>query len=141
MRLWHKDLLPYLPKQQLVAQWCELNSIYAKQDKHILINYVYEYDKTDLYYYSILVINEMKKRIYKIRNFDKYNKYFQEYKDKIALFYTENIFKNHQNEEYLKICCWNLYEKYLRGQEGFTDEAVTFIKSVISKRLCKKGTK
>jgi hypothetical protein len=24
-----------------------------------------------------------------------------------------------------------LYEKYLRGQEGFTDEAVAFIKSVL----------
>lgn len=127
MRLWHYELIPFLPKQQLLSQWRELNSIYAKQDKHILINYVYEYDKTDLYYYSILVINEMKKRNYKIRNFDKYNKYFQEYKDKIALFYGEDIFKFHHNEVYLKICCWNLFEKHLRGQSGFTEQGIQFI--------------
>ena len=23
MRLWHKDLIPYLPKQQLISQWRE----------------------------------------------------------------------------------------------------------------------
>ena len=43
MRLWHKDLIPYLPKQQLLGQWRELNSIYVKQNRHILINFIYEY--------------------------------------------------------------------------------------------------
>lgn len=52
MRLWHTDLIPYLPKSQLVAQWIELNSIYKKQDNHILINYVYNYGKEYLLYYS-----------------------------------------------------------------------------------------
>ena len=128
MRLWHTSLIEYLPKQQLLGQWRELNSIYANQNKHILINYVYDYEKTDLYYYSILIINEMKKRNYKIKS-EKYNNYFQEYKGKIALFYMEDIFKNHHNEAYLKICCWNLYEKYIRGQSGFTPQAIEFIKS------------
>ena len=45
MRLWHIDLIPYLPDLQLIAQWRELNSIFKKQDKHILINYIYNYDK------------------------------------------------------------------------------------------------
>ena len=45
MRLWHYDLIEYLPKQQLLGQWRELNSIYVKQDKHILINFIYEYEK------------------------------------------------------------------------------------------------
>ena len=45
MRLWHYKLLPYLPKSQLIAQWRELNSIYKKQDRHILINYIYDYDE------------------------------------------------------------------------------------------------
>ena len=52
MRLWSIDLLEYLPKSQLLAQWRELNSIYKKQDKHILINYLYNYDKKYLYMYS-----------------------------------------------------------------------------------------
>lgn len=27
MRLWHKDLIPYLPRQQLIAQWRECCAI------------------------------------------------------------------------------------------------------------------
>lgn len=45
MRLWHTDLTPYLPKSQLLAQWRVLNSIFVKEDKHVLINYIYEYPK------------------------------------------------------------------------------------------------
>lgn len=52
MRLWHIDLIPYLPKSQLIAQWRELNSIYAKQDRRILINYIYEYNRHYLKAYS-----------------------------------------------------------------------------------------
>lgn len=131
MRLWHYDLIPYLPKQQLLAQWRELNSIYVKQNKHILINYVYEYGKLDLYYYSIIIINEMSRRNYKINSFEKFNNYFQDYITRIAIFVPEEVFKKHHNKEYLKICCWNLYEKYLRGQSGFSDEAIKFIKKQI----------
>ena len=62
MRLWHIDLIPYLPKSQLIAQWRELNSIFKKQDNHILINYVYNYSKDALYYYSQKVINQFRER-------------------------------------------------------------------------------
>ena len=45
MRLWHYKLIKegLLPDSQLLAQWRELNSIYVKEDKHILINYIYRY--------------------------------------------------------------------------------------------------
>lgn len=56
MRLWHYEIIPYLPKSQLIAQWRELNSIFTKQDKHILINYIYNYPKDHLYTYSNLVL-------------------------------------------------------------------------------------
>ncbi len=69
MRLWHYKLLPFLPKSQLMAQWRELNSIYAKQDKHILINFIYEYDRVELLIYSALVISELKERKVNIRSF------------------------------------------------------------------------
>lgn len=143
MRLWHHELLPYLPKQQLLGQWRELNSIYANQNKHILINFVYEYEKSDLFIYSLMVIKEMLKRKYKL-NLDKFCNYFDRTHSFLFDTYIYNItsniktideeiewrdvpFSNHMNNEYLKICCWNLYEKYLRGQEGFTDEAIEFI--------------
>lgn len=63
MRLWHYKLIPLLPRTQLLAQWRELNSIYKKQNKHILINYIYEYPKSDLYSYSMLLLLEMKRRV------------------------------------------------------------------------------
>ena len=43
MRLWHKDLIEVLSRQQLLGQWRELNSIFKLQNRHILINFVYDY--------------------------------------------------------------------------------------------------
>ena len=64
MRLWHRELIRYLPKSQLLAQWRELNSIFKKQDDHILIRYIYKYDKEYLRDYSWSVIDEMNRRGY-----------------------------------------------------------------------------
>lgn len=138
MRLWHTDLIKYLPKQQLLGQWRELNSIFAKEDKHILINFVYEYDVEDLFNYSVMIYNEMIKRHF-ILDITRLCRYFDEKEfyalgftgDELDLWSNTKPFKNHMNEEYLKICCWNLYEKYIRGQKGFTDEAIKFIKKQI----------
>ena len=49
MRLWHKDIIRFLPKGQLVSQWKELGSAFKNQNKHILINYIYDYSKSYLY--------------------------------------------------------------------------------------------
>ena len=51
MRLWHKDLIEVLPRQQLLGQWRELNSIFKLQNRHILIDFVYVYPKEDLLTY------------------------------------------------------------------------------------------
>lgn len=121
MRLWHYKLIHYLPKSQLLAQWRELNSIFKKQDKHILINYIYEYPKEDLGIYSNLVIQEMLSRDIKITNWSNYEKYF-----KGMTFYIFDLnldgsipFKNHHNFRYLQQCFYNLQEKYDRGQKDF----------------------
>lgn len=116
MRLWHIDLIPYLPKSQLLAQWRELNSIYAKQDKHILINYIYNYPKEFLKTYSDGVIIEMKRRHIKIREMAKYNIFFKDVKTVGSATYPEH------NREYLKICYYNLMEKYMRGQRDYSKE-------------------
>ena len=120
MRLWHIDLIPYLPKNQLVAQWRELNSIFKKEDKHILINYLYNYSKEYLYDYSMAVVDEMSKRGIAIKSWLNFNNYFQMVDDD-SVMYAEFRFKEHDNE-YLTICYWNLREKYLRGQKDFTKE-------------------
>lgn len=122
MRLWHIDLIPYLPKSQLLAQWRELNSIFKKQDKHILINYIYDYEKPYLFHYSHKVIEEMKYRNIKIHNYDNYYEYFKPCIDEYRLTSAYKYrFKEH-NDDYLTMCYYNLKEKYIRGQKDFTKE-------------------
>ena len=118
-RLWHKDIIKFLPKSQLIAQWRELNSIYAKQDNHILINYIYNYPKFYLYSYSQIVIKEMINRGYKINKWDNYNNYFEDCAKDIWI--NELAFNEH-NEQYFMICYYNLMEKFIRGQKDFSDE-------------------
>lgn len=120
MRIWHYKLVPYLPNSQLLAQWRELNSIYKKQDKHILINYIYEYGKIDLLKYSNLVLAEMGCRGYYVKSLENYNNYFGSY-----LKYDTNgyiPFVKHHNTSYLIQCYYNLQEKYDRGQKDFDRE-------------------
>lgn len=124
MRLWHIDLLPYLPKSQLLAQWRELNSIFKKQDYHILINYVYEYNKAYLFDYACMVLKEFRNRNFRITNTLNFYNYFYEYSYDARIPLKNEYeckFREHDND-YLTICYYNLKEKYLRGQKDFTKE-------------------
>lgn len=118
MRLWHYKLIQHLPRSQLLAQWRELNLIFRQEPNHILINYIYrdEYkDKKDLLAYSNMVLEEMKKRGYRI-NYGNYENYFEGISTNV-----ENPFQNYQDDEYLAICFYNLKEKYYRGQKDFAE--------------------
>lgn len=117
MRLWHYKLIPFLPKSQLVSQWRELNSIFKKQDNHILINYIYDYEKCVLHNYTKIVVDEMKRRGYRINKWDNYIDYF-----KIPTPTLNDIMFDEHDDEYLEICYYNLKEKYLRGQKDFSKE-------------------
>ena len=125
MRLWHIDLIKndLLPKSQLLAQWRELCSIYQKQDKHILINYIYKYDKAYLWNYSLEVIASLNRHNIKITNKsqEKFKSYFADLGNMIEDNRTELMFPEH-NIDYLEICYWNLREKYIRGQKDFTKD-------------------
>ncbi len=118
LRLWHQSLLRNLPKSQLLAQWRELNSIFAKEDRHILINYIYDYPKDDLFAYTQLVLNEMRARNINIRTLDKMERYFTD----VPFEQIMDPFVHHHNEEYFEICYFNLKEKYIRGQKDFDAE-------------------
>lgn len=125
MRLWHKDLIKYLPREQLVAQWRECSAIAGAIIKngtpnHLLVNYILDYPIEHFIFYSIYVRKEMAKRGYKT---------MQKVEDKIwsllpvganrdlSRIPYEDLFKDHHDDTYLQICLWNLYEKYIR--EGF----------------------
>lgn len=116
MRLWHNSLIELLPRSWLLGQWRELNSIFKLKNRHILINFVYDYTAYDLYCYSVRVINEMTKRGYRV-NTDNMNMYFEGYDYR----YDENYipFEAKMDDIYLKICVINLYEKYICG--GISD--------------------
>ncbi|HPS19188.1 MAG TPA: pyrimidine dimer DNA glycosylase/endonuclease V [Bacilli bacterium] len=117
MRLWHYQLIKALPRSQLLAQWRELNLIFRQKPNHILINYIYEdqyKDQKDLLAFSNLVIEEMKKRGYRV-NLENFNDYFHGLVSGVT-----HPFKKYQNNDYLKICFYNLKEKYLRGQKDFS---------------------
>lgn len=111
MRLWHKDLINYLPKKQLVSQWRECCCI-AKNiatngtPNHILVNKILDYPISHFYTYGIDVYIAMKSRGYEC-DFNKFDKYF---KDKSIS--CDSIFKGWHNERYLKQCYYNLQEKY-----------------------------
>lgn len=132
MRLWHIDLIPYLPKSQLIAQWRELNSIYTKQDNHILINYVYNYDKKYLLYYSNRVLFEMEQRNFRVKSFENFFNYFGD------LHYFRPIssyqFAEH-NDEYLLCNYYNLLEKYRRGQKDFSEEEFKRLTDFVKKSV------
>ena len=124
MRLWHKNLIPYLPRQQLLGQWRECCLI-AKNiaengtPNHILVNKIMDYPIYDFIKYTALIVEEMRKRGYKpdASRFDKYNLS----NDKVGIlafdmsrgYITNNyVFSGWHNERYLRQCIFNLEEKY-----------------------------
>lgn len=119
MRLWHYKIIQYLPKSQLIAQWRELNSIYKKQDNHILINYIYNYDKQYLLSYSLLVIEELERQNVNIKKWDNFEEYFGMTYSCAKSCSKFLVFSEHNNQ-YLLQNFYNLQEKYDRGQKDFS---------------------
>lgn len=135
MRLWHIDLVKngLLPKSQIIAQWRELNSIFKKEDKHILINYIYDYGKYHLKAYADAVIFQMNRKNIKIKSMEKYYNYFECLGVDFYNSYTPQ-YPEHNNE-YLLSNFFNLLEKYRRGQKDFDDETFSRLYDFINKKI------
>lgn len=119
MRLWHKSLIPYLPRQQLLSQWreccCIARNIYKNgTPNHILVNKIMEYPEDDFNYYAFLVCAEMRKRGY---NSNPENFFQWRRKNSMTLFDRgfSSVFAGWHNKRYLDQCVYNLQEKYDRG--------------------------
>ena len=125
MRLWHKSLIPVLPRKQLLSQWRECCCI-AKNisvngtPNHILVNKVLEYPMTHFYTYGFAVAAEMKYRGYKC-DLERFTHYFT-YPYETNIIALGDIFRPWHNDRYLKQCYYNLQEKYDRGQKDFSKE-------------------
>ena len=118
MRLWHSDIIPYLPNYQLFKQWKELDLIFRKQPKDILINYIYDYPKEYLLYYSNVVMKELYKRHIIIHNFKNYDEYFKD----VTIKESDKFRYLQHNDKYFKLCFCLLYERYIHGQKDYTED-------------------
>ncbi len=114
MRLWHKDLISVLPRQQLVAQWRECcliarNISMNGTPNHILVNKVLNFPIEHFYRYGCKVHNEMQKRGYKV-DFKKFLKHscFDKMSSEYGL---DPLFETWHNDRYLRQCYYNLQEK------------------------------
>ena len=118
MRIWHTQLISVLPREQLVAQWRELASMASSIKKkgtpnHVLVNFILDYDYNHFINYAAAIRAEMTSRGYRTMN-SVWEKIVDLKPDwtPIAL---EEIYKDKMDNDYLKICYYNLYEKYLCG--------------------------
>ena len=131
MRLWHKDLIPYLPRQQLLGQWRECCCIarnIAKNNtpNHILVNKIMDYPTEHFVIYSFYVACVMINRGYKV----KLGKFTQHMCVSPSVTFSKSfkaiddvgldIFPDWHNDRYFWQCYYNLQEKYDCG--GLTDE-------------------
>jgi uncharacterized protein (TIGR02328 family) len=66
MRLWHQNLIPLLPRQQLLGQHRECCALRGNGwgKPHATVNYVFNHHPSYLIAYHHLVMNEMKRRGY-----------------------------------------------------------------------------
>ena len=114
MRLWHKDLIKVLPKQQLLGQWRECcliaKSISEKgTPNHLLVNKVIDYPMSHFWTYGIFVFDQMNRRGYKVDLY-RFSKYFT--LDDMCAVKLSDLFPDWHNERYLMQCIANLQEKY-----------------------------
>lgn len=124
MRLWHIDLIPVLPREQLIAQWRECSAIAGAilkngSPNHLLVNFILDYSFDEFISYSYYVRQEMTKRGYK--TMEKVWEKILSLKSDFCLIKKEDLFRCHMNGRYLTICYYNLGEKYLGGGISNTD--------------------
>lgn len=117
MRLWHYQLLPYLPDAQFKGQLRELIVIMRAwrdtgKTNHLLINRVMEYDKSELTRYFLEY-----EKVYYLRFGKELLKYRNEFLRFCGADASKKAFMTEtwHNKEYLRVCMANLYEKHHFG--------------------------
>ena len=111
MRLWHKDLIQYLPRQQLLGQWREVCAIARNIEKngtpnHVLVNKIMDYPEEHFNRYGYMIYEEMLKRGYRA-DWERFTM-----RDGLVLLADErDLFKDWHTSRYLRQCLSNLQEK------------------------------
>ena len=134
MRLWHKDLLLALPRQQLISQWRECRAISGMMVKNggppnmVIVNRICDYDLAHFAAYKELVRREMERREYQcsLSTNDAFEYNLEEcggYDRTLCEYLVNNLselFKGWHNDRYFLQCFYNLQEKYDCG--GITED-------------------
>ena len=118
MRLWHRNLLSVLPREQLVSQWRECSALASNIQKkgspnHILCNFIMDYNFEHFISYAYYLRQEMTRRGYRTMNsvWDKIVSLKPDY----TILPLSEVYKAKMNDEYFTICYYNLREKWLCG--------------------------
>ena len=133
MRLWHKDLINVLPRQQLISQWRECcciaqNLANKGTPNHILVNRILEFPKCHFNYYAELVVQEIRNRGYNVSliTYNKFKENLEQARTNTEFTNSLNndidfiLFEGWHNHIYLRQCLYNLEEKAISG--GITQE-------------------
>ena len=127
MRLWHYELLPYLPDSQFKGQLREIVAImHDWRDKgktnHLLINRVMDFSKRELSDYFYEYIWQYEKRYGKFPKSETIKEFWAFKYPSVET--PEVLFKDWHNKEYLRVCMANLCEKHIFGvgRSRITDE-------------------
>lgn len=112
MRIWHKDLIPVLPRQQMLGQWrecCLIAHCIVENGtpNHLIVNRVMHFPMEHFATYCRLVYMEMIKRGFK-PDWNKLDAYFVNLPE---VEYDE-LFLGWHNNRYLRQCYSNLQEKF-----------------------------
>lgn len=123
MRIWHKDFIKVLPREQLVAAWRELSAIAGAIQKngtpnHLLVNFVLDYDYDHFISYAYYVRQEMTSRGY--RTMDSVWNKIVALKPDYTLLPLNDVYERKMNTTYFNICYFNLFEKWLC--DGISEE-------------------
>ena len=116
MRIWHKDIIEYLPREQLVAQWRELSAIAGNLNtkgtpNHILVNKVLDYPIDHFISYAFYVRQEMTKRGYRTME-SVWEKILSTNDGAFELVAPKCLFPGWHNFRYFRQCFYNLEEKF-----------------------------
>ena len=138
MRLWHKDLISVLPKQQLLGQWRECCCIASLIDtdgtpNHLLVNKVMDYPLSHFYRYSMMIARELEKRGYKV-NRDTLRHHLIGHHAMNENVPKDSLYFDWHNSRYLAQCFFNLQEKYDCG--GFSEDEWQAIERRFIEVLC-----
>ena len=119
MRLWHEQLIPLLPKNQILGQHRECCALRGNgwNKKHKTVDYVFSYSPYHLFIFHSLVMDEMEKRGYKVseewRDKNYRGKTAEKYDNLEEKMIESPIYKEH-NGEYLMECIENLRNKGIK---------------------------